>query len=244
MLKAIVVDDEPKMREGLTKIISWEAHGFTLCGTAENGRRALELMEREQPQLIVTDIRMPVLGGLDLIMEASGRYDCQFIVISGYGEFEYAQRALVYGAVDYLLKPIDEDQLAAALQRSRQRIAARTPFPQQPQEEAVFPAKGAVEEVMRYVQEHYWEPLTIKSIAAKVYLNPNYLGQLFKKQTGVYFNDYVHTVRIGEAKKRLKSTTHKIFDVAVSVGYSDVDYFVQQFKKIVGCPPSGYREKL
>jgi two-component system, response regulator YesN len=240
MLKAIVVDDEPKMREGFKKIIPWEQHGFTLCGDAENGRLALEVIEREKPALVITDIRMPVLSGLDLMMEVSGRIDCHFIVVSGYSEFQYAQRALVYGAVDYLLKPIDEEQLIAALKRTRQRVAPASPvhLPENPAQ-----TKGAVEEVKRYIEEHYCEPVTIKEIAGKVFLHPIYLGQLFKKQTGMYFNDYVHKTRIEEAKKRLKDSSNKIVDIALSVGYNDTDYFVQKFKKNVSCTPSQFREK-
>ncbi|MNI93272.1 Bifunctional transcriptional activator/DNA repair enzyme AdaA [compost metagenome] len=83
----------------------------------------------------------------------------------------------------------------------------------------------------------------IKEIADKVFMNPIYLGQLFKKQTGSYFNNFVHQIRVEEAKKKLKGSSNKIADIALSVGYSDSDYFVQQFKKRVGCTPSHYREK-
>lgn len=242
MLKAIVVDDEPKMREGFKKIIPWEQHGFTLCGDAENGRLALDVIEREKPALVITDIRMPVLSGLDLMMEVSGRIDCHFIVVSGYSEFQYAQRALVYGAIDYLLKPIDEEQLIAALKRTRQKAApsSSVSLVQLPANSAQ--TKDAVEEVKKYIREHYCEPVTIKEIAAKVFLHPIYLGQLFKKQTGMYFNDYVHKTRIEEAKKRLRGSSDKILDIALSVGYSDSDYFVQKFKKNVCCTPSQFRE--
>ncbi|AIQ17540.1 hypothetical protein H70357_13370 [Paenibacillus sp. FSL H7-0357] len=243
MLKTIIVDNEPKVREGLKKIIPWETFGFTLCGDAEDGKQALVLIERERPSLVITDIRMPLLSGLDLMMEVSGRFDCQFVVISGYGEFDYAQRALKYGAIDYILKPIDEEQLIEALQRTRCRIAlANNSLPLEIPGNVVQNSE-AVEEVIRYIREHYKEPLMIKEIADKVFLNPIYLGQLFKKQTGSYFNNFVHQIRVEEAKKKLKGSSNKIADIALSVGYSDSDYFVQQFKKLVGCTPSLYRGK-
>ncbi|MCZ8520868.1 MULTISPECIES: response regulator transcription factor [Paenibacillus] len=243
MLKTLIVEDEPRMREGLKKIIPWESHGFSLCGDAENGRQALERIEKERPDLVITDIRMPVLSGLELMMEVSGRFDCQFIVLSGYSDFQYAKTALVCGAVDYLLKPLEEDDLIRALERTRRRLEKeRQPLPA-PCPPDQPPAAGAVEFVTGYVQERFREPITVKELAGKLYLNPIYLGQLFKKSTGMYFNDYVHRVRVEEACRRLKGTTNKIFDIALSVGYSDTDYFVQQFKKITGCTPSQFRER-
>ncbi|MBD0379460.1 response regulator transcription factor [Paenibacillus sedimenti] len=239
MYRTLLVEDERKMREGLKRIVPWNEHGFHLCGDVENGREALSFIEQEKPDLVITDVRMPVLNGLELMMEVSGRIDCQFIFISGFSEFEYVKVALRYGAIDYLLKPLDEDQLVEALTRAKQRLDREAALYTQPQSSSSV--NDAVNEVIAYIRDKYNDHLTIKEIAGRLYMHPIYLGQLFKKKTGVYFNDYVHQTRAQEAQRLLQATSKKVFEIAMEVGYSDCDYFVQQFKKATGYTPSQYR---
>ncbi|MEW9700831.1 response regulator [Paenibacillus sp. SI8] len=242
MYRTLLVEDERKMREGLKRIIPWNEHGFDLCGDVENGREALAFIEQEKPDLVITDVRMPVLSGLELMMEVSGRIDCQFIFISGFSEFEYVKVALRYGAIDYLLKPLDEDQLVEALTRAKLRLDREASVTlAQP---AASTVNGSVDEVIAYIREKYSEHLTIKEIASRLYMHPIYLGQLFKKKTGVYFNDFVHQTRVEEAQRLLQATAKKVFEIALEVGYSDCDYFVQQFKKATGSTPSQYRANV
>lgn len=239
MYKTLLVEDEPKMREGLKQIISWQSYGFLLCGEAENGREGVTLIEQVKPDLVITDVRMPLLSGLDLMMEVSGRIDCQFIIISGYSELDYVLSALKYGAVDYLLKPLNVEQLIVALIRAKDRLDREALLPKAlPPELSV---NGAVGDVIAYIKEKYQYSITIKEIASKLYMHPVYLGQLFKKTTGQYFNDYVHQIRLDEAQRLLNTTEKKVYVIALEVGYKDNDYFVQQFKKRAGVTPSQYR---
>ncbi|CAI6084153.1 response regulator transcription factor [Cohnella sp. JJ-181] len=119
MRKIILVDDEMFARKGLAGLIAWEQYGFEVAGEAEDGEEALALIGRIAPDVVVTDIRMPVLDGLELIREARerGYPDTRFIIISGYSDFKYAQQAVRFGVQDYLLKPIDEYELIACLVR-------------------------------------------------------------------------------------------------------------------------------
>lgn len=124
MKKAILVDDEYFTRKGLLGLIPWEEHGYEIIGEAEDGEEALELIERLAPDLVITDIRMPVLDGLELIQtvrERAGKAT-KFIIISGYGDFKYAQQAVRFGVQDYLLKPIDETELIDTLARIAELI--------------------------------------------------------------------------------------------------------------------------
>ncbi|WP_239619066.1 response regulator [Cohnella mopanensis] len=119
MKKTILVDDEYFARKGLLGLIPWEKYGYEIVGEAEDGEEALELIERLVPDLVITDIRMPVIDGLELIQTIRERGDksTKFIIISGYGDFKYAQQAVRFGVQDYLLKPIDEIELTDTLQR-------------------------------------------------------------------------------------------------------------------------------
>lgn len=121
MLKVIIADDEPKVNLLLQKIVDWEKLGYQIAGTANDGERALQLIEEEKPDVLMTDIRMPGVDGMELIRRAKElRPDLVFIVVSGYRQFEYAQTALKYGVTDYLLKPVNAEELTQLLIRIRE----------------------------------------------------------------------------------------------------------------------------
>ncbi|QHT63088.1 response regulator [Paenibacillus lycopersici] len=123
MLKLIIVDDELWIREGLKRTVDWQARGIYLAGEAENGRQALELLKAEKPDIVITDIRMPAMDGTELMEEArrSG-IAAKIILISGFGDFEYAQKAVKLGAFDYILKPIEEETLLGIVDRCAAEI--------------------------------------------------------------------------------------------------------------------------
>ena len=124
--KVIIVDDEPIILRSLTKVIPWEALGLKLAGSARNGEAALEIVSKERPDIIISDIRMPSIDGITLmrtVMEQDP--DVMFIILSGYGEFEYAREAIKHGAFNYLLKPIDHDELQEVLIQAKERIEQR-----------------------------------------------------------------------------------------------------------------------
>ena len=123
MLRVVLADDENKVILLLQKLIDWESLGYEIVGTANDGLRALELVREEQPDLLITDIRMPGYSGIELIQRAKElQPNLHFIVISGYRKFEYAQNALKYGVEDYLLKPIKQDELTGILLQLKDKL--------------------------------------------------------------------------------------------------------------------------
>lgn len=521
MYSVILVDDEVFSRQGLRNLIDWEDCGFTVTGEAGNGEDALAMIHRDKPDLVITDIRMPVMDGLELIRrirEDHALSDTEFIIISGYDDFAYAQKAVRYGVLDFILKPIDEHELQSVLKELAGKLdreewerqqqnrligermistlirgdapdadiaewaaeqgfrpdetfrymlvevndlhpwqdkpipspedmrlaikeeiktllcedrlpyvhmhakrfgvilpASRLPegkdglesvagrlqaaisrrldapvylfigdavsrlqelkesyqtanaaalhkyawdglviihdrLPETPLNytsldpsilrqlnerveegveadilhaiESVFnefrnlrlapeavklaihacvtevlkgmkrldidssdmvhlppmlgwqdlslspgelkrlftafmlesadrlavrrkdSVKGSIQKIKEYIEANYHENISLKSIAAKFYTNPVYLGQLFKKTYGVYFNEFLLSIRIREAKKLLRRTDLRIYEVANRVGFNNADYFVTQFEKIEKMTPTEYRNKL
>lgn len=117
--KAVLCDDESVIVKGLRRLIDWEALGVGVVGEATDGEQAAEMIGQLQPDLVVSDIRMPKLSGLDVMAAVqSADHPPKFIFISGYGEFEYAQRALAGGAVDYLLKPVSAETLEQSVRKA------------------------------------------------------------------------------------------------------------------------------
>lgn len=513
MNKVFLVDDDYYVRKGLLELIDWNSCGYEICGEAGNGEDGFELIKEKKPDLVVTDIRMPVLDGLGLIKNIVELTDLNtnFIIVSGYNDFKYAQKALRYGVHDFILKPIDKEEFESTLielskeinnrkKMERQRemglaistleqvlsgvidpaekeyikmlrlsnvlemryilievndnklnaseilkvmqkeiqmvtqyenplikeheqdrfgilitdkqlhlfggdinrfsqrfqnvlekklnhkvtiyigklikqfdkirqsyktakealqykyaLATNEPInyddvqtleinyikleqsffdrlvehviekktdeikesidemfnefqlnmfardavkttinrcvhevirlikvregneyelPHLPKmlvwdekpltidqikdifsnfvlagSEYVFKLnqdkiKGDIYKIREYIENHYHENLTLKSIADKFYMNPAYLGQLFRKTYGVYFRDYFRQVRINEAKKRLRQTDMRVYEIADDIGFENPDYFVTQFRKEVGMTPMNYRKKV
>lgn len=123
LIRVLIADDETIVREGLKYIVDWTALGFSICGEARNGEEALRKINDLKPDLVLLDIRMPRLSGTELIETVRGNgYTGEFIILSGYSEFKYAQTAIRYGVSFYLTKPIDEDELEKALLSIREKI--------------------------------------------------------------------------------------------------------------------------
>lgn len=345
-------------------MIDWEGHGFRICGQASDGEEALELIGNMKPDLVITDISMPVMDGLQLIEHSTKvlNLSCHFIVLSGHDDFSFAKQALTCGVLDYWLKPIDVDEIhqslarlyrewsqrdakrksaessptslemewnipevgytlfeaeddllsslqdgnKAAIDEAAERLCAQLersfegdiearkkflskvlleiswkwleaevvssnatvtaegkaglPIPILPNDvdswQNVLTSyahkvadqltrksseNGVVWEVTRLVRERYHEPLQLQTIAKALHFQPAYLGQLFKKQMGMSFLDYVHCTRIEESRKLLRRFDMKVADVARAVGYTDPEQFAAKFKQWMSMTPSQYK---
>lgn len=119
LLKVLLVDDEPFILQGLKILIDWEQEGFEVVKTAANGEEALEYLRGEQVDLIIADIKMPVVTGLELLEKIRREKisDAHFVILSGYADFEYARKAIRYDCTDYILKPVDREELLKVLNK-------------------------------------------------------------------------------------------------------------------------------
>ncbi|WP_217596785.1 response regulator [Cohnella sp. GbtcB17] len=243
----LLVDDEPGAIKSLKYLLDWEQAGFRIAGEAANGRQALERLAEHDYALIITDIRMPEMEGIDLIAAIRERSDVPVAIMSGYEDFSYARAALRFGVMDYLLKPAEEDDLAKLLVRVREDLDKRSEHAAPSgQDRVTLPddpgnERGVVRFVKQWVKDHYASPLTLKGIASQLFMNSAYLGSLFKTQTGIGFGEYVLQVRMEKAKEILAGTDLKVYEVASAVGYNDMDWFYEKFKRYTGVNPGDYR---
>jgi two-component system response regulator YesN len=122
MFDVLVVEDEPIARASLTYLLDWQRYGFEIKGEAEDGQQALDMMRAHYYSLVITDIRMPVMGGLTFIQELRKFSDAAVVILTGYDDFEYARQGLKLGVQDYLLKPVDEEDLIAVLNKVRDSL--------------------------------------------------------------------------------------------------------------------------
>lgn len=126
-MKVLFVDDEPIITQGLRVLIDWEEEGFQIAGSVQNGNEALKFLKRESVDLVLTDIRMPECSGLELLEKVKEQKisDAYFIIMSGFDEFSYAQQAIRAGCLDYILKPVDADELLKIVRKVRSLDEAR-----------------------------------------------------------------------------------------------------------------------
>lgn len=395
MYKLLIVDDEYLVRKGLSETINWAELDIEVAGLAADGEEALALIEREKPDIIITDMRMPGMDGIALTNEISARgCDCAVIVLSGYKDFDYVKATLENGVHAYLLKPVENEQLvkavlteigkletardnarylthleeelpaihrklvydlllgnfnddatllekmricklnvppvgtlvyataeegeaeamrhlrtffrehcgaadypvaesydtfavlfldtqdtAAAAERCRAfeeafekeykdvvSIAVCGPYMSLREvsgcyhtakyrvknrlfrvvntvltgESSVGEYHQVVIDAVGYICKHYSENITIKSCASELYVSDSHLMHLFKEDLGKTFNDYLTEYRMLQAKKLLREGKLRVYEIAYAVGYSDIKYFGQVFRRYVGCLPSEY----
>ena len=243
MIRAVIADDEQWVLTIIKSLLKGMGEDAPIIvGEAGDGLRALALCEMHKPELLITDIRMPGLSGLELIEKISAlSLDLKIIIISGYTDFEHARKALALHAFDYLLKPIDEEALTSCVRRAESAINGERRAAGQAVESEELTQEDSVDRAFLYMQEHFHKPLTLESVAQSVFLNPNYFSGIFKKRKGVTFHECLTALRMEKARQLVLSGMW-IYEVSERVGYKDPKYFAKLFKKNYGCKPGKYRK--
>lgn len=239
-IRVIVVDDEPKLRRGIERLIQAEGPEWEIVGSFGSGRQCIDMIKEMNISfdVIFTDVRMPLIDGLQLLkaLKQNPTNDFSAVIISGYNDFSYVQTAMREGAVDYLVKPIDRSELKRRLSKIKEEVTKTKN--QQTEEEAV----GPIQLAKHWIDDHLADSLTIDKIASVIFMNPTYFSEFFKQHTGETVLDYVTRRRMEQARTKLLASPMKIYEIAASVGYSDTKYFSKLFKKHYGELPSKYKQ--
>jgi two-component system response regulator YesN len=244
VLKVLVVEDEEMIRKGIVLAVDWAALDCVVVGEAANGAEALEAVDRLNPSLIITDLKMPQMDGLEMLRRLRERGNNVYVIIlTAYDSFTYAQSALRLGAVDFLLKPFHDGDLEQAVAALRKRIGG--------EEKADSALPGLkrgdkskyVLEAMDYIGAHYQDPnISISAIAQDLGISEGHLSHTFKKETDYTLLNYLTRYRIHKAMELLRDCRVKVYEVAAQVGYRDITYFSATFKKVTGVTPSEYQD--
>lgn len=231
-MKILIVDDEMIIREGLKNNVDWAAHGVTYVDTAKSGMDALEKCSSQNYDVVITDIKMPKMSGLELA-EALRRKspETKLIILSGFAEFEYAKKAITLNVLAYLLKPVN----IAELDEIIDKLARES--------NGDISQNMLVEKAKEYIRNNFSKPISAKDVADYLDRNPNYFSHIFKKEENISFIDYLNHIRIKRAQQLLATTSLLTYEISEQIGYADYRYFTQIFKKITGVPPSEYRRQ-
>lgn len=244
-IRVLVAEDEDLIRNNLVRKIEGIDDAIKVVCTAQNGKEALELVQAEQPDLLVTDIRMPVMDGMELIKQMHLYYPRIYkIITSGYADFEYARQALQFGVTEYLLKPISTDEMRKVLARVKASIQSEESAFKENMKGMHNPGMNTeeiVNMVQRFLRDNFQKEVSLEQIARNFNFNASYLSKLFIKHTGELPSRYLMSLRINEAKYLL--TNHRslsVKEVGEKVGYPDQFYFSRIFKQMTGCTPKDY----
>lgn len=245
MNSILLVDDERWVRAALRWTIQKLNLPFNITHECGNGLEALDWLKENEIDLILTDVRMPVMDGLTFVKELRQFNEKQdVIIISVHDEFQFVQEALRSRVTDYLLKPVEESDLKKCLEKwlEKRKTVDVTREPFAPETE--LPPSSTIDVVLQYMRKTPLGQVTLKDAAEKAHVNPSYLSQLFKQQLNKNFVEYLTELRVEAARRLLSTTSLRISEIAERVGYSDLAYFSNNFKRISGCTPSEYRKTI
>jgi len=248
MYKALIVDDEKWVINSLLRCVDWSNFYIEIASTATDGIEAYSLAMEIKPDIIITDLRMPGMDGLELIR----RYklvnpEVLTIILSGYDVFSYAQQALRLNVFDYLLKPIDKSNIESVLLRAVSQLNSQNSSTQMPANISTAlndkKTNTYISEIVDYINDYYQDDLTLSNIAEKFHLNPSYLSDLFSKSMGLTFSNYLTGVRIEKATQFLLYTDYSLETIAEKTGFNNYRQFIRAFKRMCSETPSEFRNK-
>lgn len=237
-IKLLIADDEDTIRNGIAKYIQLHTDRFDKIYLASNGQEAIDIIFRDEPEIMFLDVQMPLKNGIEVMQEAKRAGILPYtMILSGYEEFQYCQQALRLGAKEYLLKPVRSSDILRILNQAADELFGNG-------KETLEVSEGKnqlVELAKEYIEEHYYENLMLADVAQKVGVTSGYLSTLFQKETKKGFIDYLNETRIEHACTYLQQNYLKTYEIAYKVGFRDEKYFSKVFRKVKGKSPSEYK---
>lgn len=235
MYQALFVDDDRLLVQSMNHILNWQEYDFKKPFTACSVIEAIQILKSQKIDLLITDIEMPGNTGFDLAdYILSNHLDITCCYLTSYARFDYAQKALKLQAFDYLLKPLQKEELSILLEKFRGKfVISKTPT------ENYSPL---VEQTIAYVRTNLDKPISRESITNELHISEGHISHLFKKETGFSLTEYITNMRIEKAKKLLSDSNISITDICEQIGYNYQAYFTKIFKEKTGVSPMQYRK--
>ena len=247
-MKIIVAEDEQRSREGLCRLLESMGEDCQLVGRAANGSAALDMLLQLKPDVVFTDIKMPIMDGMELIGQARVHgVRAEFVIISGYADFEFARKSISLDVAEYLLKPVTREDVERALDRVKERLEGRrsgSDVRMGRLRERYPDAHPAVLRALDIIEAAYSSRVNQRDLAGELSVSPEYFSYLFSKNVGMTFSDFLRRFRVDRAKALYASGACPRGEVPYRVGFSDAKYFSQVFRAIEGVSPAEYVKKL
>ncbi len=257
MYKVIIVEDENIIRKGLVYSIPWMDMQCSVVGEACNGIEGIELIKEKNPDIVIMDINMPVMGGLEMLEGTYEQFNYSVIILSGYSDFEYAQRAIHYGVKGYLLKPLQVEELKEAIELAKKECSLRKIWLSKQLEKEErrnisimkeYQSKTTddvlVKQMLDFINVNYQRKIVIQDLVDHLNYSETFLNKRFKDAVGTTFIEYLNRYRIQKSLELINEGKISIQEVAYQCGICDYKYFNVVFRKYMGCSPKEYKKEL
>lgn len=241
MYKVLIVDDEEIIRRSFRKLVNWNKYNLELVNELSNGLEALDYMINNPVDILISDIKMPVLDGIGLLNELKFRniLPMGIIMLSAFDEYELIRSSFKLGADDYILKSdYDEDDIIKVVLNLLEKKSQNTETIIEDSPKCSY----EVNQVVDFIKKNYHNNLTLKDISQRVSYSESYLSHLISKELDMTFIEFLNTIRIDRAKELLSTTNLKIYEISEKVGFQSVEYFSRYFKKLTGKSPKQFRQ--
>lgn len=257
MYKVLIVEDEDLIRKGLVFSFDWLRHDCVIVGEAENGRKGLDFIHKLKPDIVMTDIKMPILDGIEMLGALQDR-EFETIIITGYAEFRYAKKAIQFGVSEFLLKPVNHAELGDVLEKIVSKVKKKH-IVETIQEKAkpfsdinildmeIYLHDTSYESryiprVLECIMQSYGSKISIDQIADELGVSGTCLSKKFKDETKHTFNEFLNRYRIQKALEYMRDGDLRIYEIAELVGFSEYKYFSQVFKNYTKYTPTDFMQ--
>ena len=247
-LSLVIVEDEKLILEELVTTVDWASIGVSVVATAEDGVMGEKIIKEYNPDIVITDIRLPLQDGLTMVSKCP-LLDQNVLVLSGYTDFEYTRKAIQLGVYDYLEKPVDDEELLKVCSTLADKI--REEHKSEKQEDGAFRINlptgfhnHQISCIVTYIKENYEKPIGLADAAEYIRLSENHLSTLFKEVTGINFLQYLNGYRLNMAIDMMKEGGVNISEIAPKCGFQNPGYFAKIFKRYFGMTPTQFRDQL
>ena len=243
MWKVLAADDEAYIREALKKLINWEKMNCVLIDVVDDGQELINKIEEEEPDIVITDIQMPEVNGMDVCKYLYETYpETQVIILTAYSDFSYAKTAIKYIICDYVLKVSIMDELPDAIEKAIGNLN-QLKREIEKNEKDLLEQLSLIQQIDHYIEQNYKKKLSLDDIAEALHINSSYLSRVYKLKKGKNLFDNILNLRIEAAKDYLINTDMRTYEISELVGVEDASYFSKMFKKITGLSPKEYRKQ-
>ena len=252
MISVLIVEDEQIIRNGLLYTIDWLSMNAVVVGAAATGKDGLEKIRSLRPDIVLTDIKMPGMSGLDMIAAAQ-REGFEFIpmLLTSYSDFDYAKSAIALGVFDYILKPVDDAKMKEAKRRAQEQLkktravqaVQNTTLVNEHTKTVLFTMVSDnpyIDSCLKCIEQHYMGRPNIEQLAQALKVSASYLSRLFKKHTSMTFLDFLNYYRVQKAIGLLSSKMYRVYEVASMTGFSSYKRFYEVFKAHTGISPTEF----
>lgn len=251
MFRVLIVEDEDIIRKGIAYTMDWMSMGCVIVGEASNGKEGVEKILELEPDIVIADIMMPYMDGMEMLRQTHDKAHYKSIILTSYAEFSYAKQAIDLKISDYLMKPVEEEELKEVIARVSAEITKEREIEQLYEKQNIgmdmqeYYVRASQEspyitQMLEITQEHYAEKISVESIAEQLGVSASYLSRKFKQATGLTYLDFLNKYRVQKAIKLLETGKYKVYEISDLTGFSGYKHFNTVFKKYTKQSPTEF----